>query len=76
MQYMNGNTFEDIVGFSRYRTIIIRFGHFNPPGGVAGDPDDPPDAYDAETGYVKPVCGELTLAPTSPKERVLNHILL
>lgn len=67
MQYMNGNTFEDIVGFSRYRTIIIRFGHFNPPGGVAGDPDDPPDAYDAETGYVKPVCGELTLAPTSPK---------
>ncbi len=67
LPYFNALPFDDIIGFSRYGSIIIRFGHFNPPGGVAGDPDDPPDAYDTELGYVKPVCGELTLTPTAPR---------
>lgn len=58
--------YDEAVRFSRYGKIIIRFGHFNPPGGTAGDPNDPPDAYYDELGYVKPVCGEMVLDPTAP----------
>lgn len=46
--------------FSRYGTVTLRFGHRNPPGGTVGDPNDPPDSYDDEWGYVKPTCGEIT----------------
>lgn len=70
LPYLNGLPFSDIVGFSRYGSIIIRFGHFNPPGGAVGDPNDPPDAYDSELGYVKPICGELTITPTTPRGSV------
>lgn len=52
--------FQNALEFSRYGTITLRFGHRNPPGGKAGDLNDPPDAYDDEWGYVKPTCGEIT----------------
>ncbi|MCB9975290.1 MAG: DotA/TraY family protein [Rhodospirillales bacterium] len=58
--------FDEAVRFSRFSKVIMRFGHYNPPGGVAGDPNDPPDAYDNDWGYVKPVCGELVFDPTAP----------
>ena len=49
----------EAVEFSRYRDVVLRFGHKNLPGGVVRDPNDPPDAYDEEWGYVEPTCGEL-----------------
>ncbi len=61
-----GPTFVEALDFSRWGNIIIRFGHFNPPGGVAGSTNDPPDAYEGELGYVKPTCGELTINGTVP----------
>lgn len=57
--------FEEALRFSRFGKIIIRFGHFNPPGGGgAGDPNES-GAYDNDLGYVKPTCGELVITPTA-----------
>jgi len=53
------------VEFSRYKDVVLRFGHYNPPGGIAGDPNDPPGAYDDEWGNVKPTCGELQFEVSS-----------
>lgn len=53
--------FHEAVEFSRYRDVVLRFGHRNPPlfSGLPTDPNDPPDSYDKEWGYVAPTCGEL-----------------
>ncbi len=58
--------FYDVVEFSRYQNVIIRFGHYNPPDsgmtttiGTSFDPDNPPGHYKDELGYVDPLCGEL-----------------
>ncbi len=56
-------SFDEVLRFSRFGTVTIRFGEFNPPGSGAGNP---PGAYLDELGYVKPVCGELTLVPSAP----------
>lgn len=55
-----GDAFLQAFQFSRYGKVTLRFGHRNPPGGTAGDPNDPPDSYEDEWGYVKPICGEIT----------------
>ncbi|MCK5384076.1 MAG: DotA/TraY family protein [Alphaproteobacteria bacterium] len=63
--YDSAIPFADAVEFSRYENVVIRFGHRNPPGGFVGDPNNPPDAYDEEWGYIKPVCGEIQFEVTS-----------
>ena len=48
--------------FSRYKNVILRFGHRNPPGaGAVGDAlrNNPPGAYREHWGFVEPTCGEL-----------------
>jgi hypothetical protein len=57
--------FHQAVEFSRYRDVVLRFGHRNPPGGIVNDPNDPPDSYSEEWGYVEPTCGELQFEITS-----------
>ena len=70
-------SFDDAVRFSRYGKVTVRFGHFNPPGGAVGDPNNPPDAYDQDWGYVKPTCGELTFIPsaTQPDQQLGDPVL-
>ena len=48
--------FEQAVVFSRYKNVILRFGHRNPPG---TGPGNPPGAYTDHWGFVEPTCGEL-----------------
>ncbi len=57
--------FERAVIFSRYKTVIFRLGHRNPPGGTVNDLNDPPGEYKGELGYVEPTCGELHFQITS-----------
>ncbi|MGH1377878.1 MAG: DotA/TraY family protein [Alphaproteobacteria bacterium] len=79
--------FSDAVVFSRYKDVILRFGHRNPPGmpsnpsGVIGAPADgalqpnnKPDAYDEEWGFVQPTCGELHFEITSLDDYVIEDI--
>lgn len=86
--YLPFDAVSDIVGavvFSRYNNVILRFGHRNPPGmpanpsGVSGAPFDEnlfpnnrPDAYDEEWGFVQPTCGELHFDITSLDEYVIE----
>ena len=53
------------VEFSRYRDVVVRFGHRNPPGGSITNLNNLPDAYDDEWGHVEPTCGELKFEVTS-----------
>ena len=77
--------FVDAVIFSRYRTVVLRFGHRNPPGmpanpsGVIGAPLDEIlapnntlDAYDEEWGFVQPTCGELHFEISSLDDYVID----
>ncbi len=69
LSYYNPGTavpidFDRAVEFSRYRDVVLRFGHRNPPGGTFGDPNDPPGEYE-EWGNVEPTCGELQFEITS-----------
>lgn len=58
--------FDEVIRFSRFGKVIMRFGHFNPPGGGgAGDPNEA-GAYENELGYVKPICGELVFDLVAP----------
>ncbi|MCK5375052.1 MAG: DotA/TraY family protein [Alphaproteobacteria bacterium] len=57
--------FAKAVEFSRYKDVVLRFGHLNKTGGTEGDPDNPPGIYEDEWGSVKPVCGELQFEITS-----------
>ncbi len=52
------------VEFSRYNDVILRFGHRNPPGGLATNLNDPPGEYD-ELGNVEPTCGEMKFEVSS-----------
>lgn len=77
--------FVDAVIFSRYKTVVLRFGHRNPPGtplnpsGVLSAPADSnllpnnkPDAYEGEWGYIQPTCGELHFDITSLDKFVID----
>ncbi len=58
--------FATAVEFSRYKTVILRFGHRNPPGFSLTDPlNNPLGSYDKELGYVEPTCGEINFEITS-----------
>ena len=57
-------SFDQVLRWSRFGNVILRFGHFNPPGSGGANP---PGSYDDEMGFVKPVCGELTLVPSAPQ---------
>ncbi len=58
--------FDEVIRFSRFGKVVMRFGHFNPPGGGgAGDPNEA-GAYENELGYVKPTCGELVFDLVAP----------
>lgn len=50
-------TFRNAVEFSRYGTVTIRFGEWNPPDWVDGGII--PGGNDNMSGYVEPTCGEL-----------------
>ncbi len=80
LDYFAGtSTLENAAIFSRYNTIILRFGHRNPPqsesadpSGVAGapatqvlEPNQRFDAYTEHWAYVEPTCGELQFDLTS-----------
>ncbi len=66
--------FADVVKFSRYNDVVVRFGHHNPPGGSVNDLNDPPDAYDNEWGYVEPTCGEIQFEITSLDQFVIGGV--
>lgn len=76
--------FEEAVVFSRYKTVVLRFGHRNPPNtppnpsGTIGAPADEnilpnnkEGAYN-EWGYVQPTCGELHFDIVSLDEFVIG----
>ena len=68
--------YEDAMIFARYKTIIVRFGHYNPPGGLSpgtlGYRNFPESAADGHYAYVEPTCGELHIRPTSTDQFVLS----
>ncbi len=65
--------FKKALIFSRYNTIVLRFGHHNPPGGVLNDLNDPPGSYEGEWGHVQPTCGEIHLQITSLDKHVIGN---
>ena len=56
-------TLEDAFQFSRYGSITIRFGHYNPPDANPPAPTaaNPLGVHDDDWGYVEPTCGELSI---------------
>ncbi len=64
LDFMTTN-FDRAVEFSRYKTVILRFGHRNPPGVGVDILNNPLGAYDKEMGYVDPTCGEIKFEITS-----------
>ncbi len=64
---------EMALKFSRYQPIILRFGHYNPPGGTAITPSNLPGAHDKHWGYVEPTCGEIHMEPTSFDPNVIGN---
>lgn len=74
LELYSGATYQfyQLVEFSRYQNVIIRFGHYNPPDppltstlGASFDPNNPPGDYQNELGFVDPICGELQFDITS-----------
>ena len=80
--------FERAVVFSRYNTVVLRFGHRNPPisesadpSGVTGAPGSQVlapnnrllDDYAEDWGFVEPTCGELHFEITSLDTFVLGE---
>ncbi len=67
-------SFEKAVEFSRYNTVILRFGHRNPPlFNILDLLNDPIGAYDGEWGYVEPTCGELQFDITSLDPYIIGY---
>ncbi|PCJ97834.1 MAG: hypothetical protein COA45_09100 [Zetaproteobacteria bacterium] len=79
------SSFDEAVVFSRYKTVVLRVGHRNPPGFLpnpSGYPGAPADgslapnnktgSYSEEWGHVQPTCGELHFDITSVDEFVIN----
>ncbi len=65
--------FETAVEFSRYDTVVLRFGHRNPPGAGTDILNDPPGAYDDQWGYVDPTCGEIQFDITSLDPYIIGY---
>ncbi len=66
--------FSRAIEFSRYGTVILRFGHRNPPGLDLTDLlNNPLGAYDKELGYVEPTCGEIKFEMTSFDPYVIGN---
>ncbi len=64
--------FNKAVEFSRYKTVVLRFGHRNPPGVGLDILNNPLGAYDSEMGYVEPTCGEIKFEITSMDPYVIG----
>ncbi len=64
---------ERALKFSRYKPIVLRFGHYNPPGGSAVTPSNPEGVYGEHWGYVEPTCGEIHMEPTSYDPNVIGN---
>ncbi|MGH1374805.1 MAG: DotA/TraY family protein [Alphaproteobacteria bacterium] len=64
--------FQTAIKFARYGSVIIRFGHRDPPGGLVTDPNNPPGAYEKEWANVESTCGELHIDITSLDPHVIG----
>ncbi len=64
--------FHEAAEFSRYRDVILRFGHRDPPLGNPLNLNNPPESHDQDWGYVDPTCGELRFEMTSLDEFVVG----
>ena len=57
--------FARALEFSGYQDVILRFGHYNPPGGTITNLNDPPGSHANEWGFIEPTCGEIQFEVTS-----------
>ncbi len=64
--------FSRAVEFSRYDTVVLRFGHRNPPGVGTDILNNPLGSYSSEMGYVDPTCGEIKFEITSMDQHVIG----
>lgn len=65
--------FERAVMFSRYNTVVLRFGEYNPPLGLIGT-SNPPGSHSDHWGYVEPTCGEIHIPVPSVDPYVIGGV--
>lgn len=71
------NDLEQAIKFSRYETIVLRFGYYDPPT-LPSTPPLPPTTYNPpgdnaeHWGFVEPTCGELHIEITSLDRHVIG----